>query len=204
MRVFLGIVTGIVVGGLFFLFAMKLYQSQYSTVPDVIGLIGIEACERLKASGLFCDTSSSETVLETYPRAGSRVKKGRTVNLYYENPQKKIVPRLSQLNLSVAEEILKRLGWNYETVYFPFGIEKDRILATYPEDGQVYNGKLILLIDTGERESYFLVENFVGKKADELKDDPRVLLFGTGDTVVAQYPPEGSIATEVILILGEE
>lgn len=204
MRVFLGIVTGIVVGGLFFLFAMKLYQSQYSTVPDVVGLSGTEACERLKTSGLFCDTSSTETVVDTYPRVGSRVKKGRTVNLYYENPQKRTVPRLSQLNLSVAEEILKRLGWNYETVHFPFGAEKNRILATYPEEGQVYKGKLILLIDTGERESYFLVENFVGKKADELKDDPRVLLLGTGDTVVAQYPPEGSIATEVILILGEE
>ncbi|KAF2960636.1 PASTA domain-containing protein [Thermotoga sp. 38H-to] len=204
MRVFLGIVTGIVVGGFFFLFAIKLYQSQYSTVPDVVGLSGTEACERLKASGLFCDTSSSETVVDAYPRTGSRVKKGRTVNLYYENPQKRTVPRLSQLNLSVAEEILKRLGWNYETVYFPFGTEKDRILATYPEEGQVYKGRLILLIDTGERESYFLVENFVGKKADELKDDPRVLLLGTGDTVVAQYPPEGSMATEVILILGEE
>jgi len=125
MKVFLGILTGIAVGGLLFLFAVKLYQNLYSTVPDVVGLSGTEACERLKASGLFCDTSSSETVLETYPRAGSRVKKGRTVNLYYENPQKKIVPRLSQLNLSVAEEILKRLGWNYETVYFPFGTEKD-------------------------------------------------------------------------------
>ncbi|AAD36782.1 penicillin-binding protein [Thermotoga maritima MSB8] len=204
MRVFLGIIIGIVVGGLFFLFTMKFYQSQYSTVPDVVGLSGTEACERLKTSGLFCDKSSSETVVDTYPRAGSRVKKGRTVNLYYENPQKKIVPRLSQLNFPVAEEILKRLGWNYETVYFPFGTEKDRVLATYPKEGQIYNGKLILLIDTGEKESYFLVENFVGKKVDELKDDPRVLLLGTGDTVVAQYPPEGSIATKVILILGEE
>lgn len=114
------------------------------------------------------------------------------------------MPRLSQLNLSVAEEILKRLGWNYETVYFPFGTEKDRVLATYPEEGQIYKGKLILLIDTGEKENYFLVENFVGKKIDELKDNSHILLLGMGDTVVAQYPPEGSIATEVILILGEE
>jgi len=48
------------------------------------------------------------------------------------------------------------------------------------------------------------VENFVGKKIDELKDNSHILLLGMGDTVVAQYPPEGSIATEVILILGEE
>ena len=38
MKVFLGILTGVVTGGLLFLLTIKLYQNQFVIVPDVTGL----------------------------------------------------------------------------------------------------------------------------------------------------------------------
>ena len=204
MKVFLGIMAGVIAGGLFFLLTIKLYQNQFVTVPDVTGLLGTEACEKLKESGLVCNKVSSETVVGSYPQSGSKVKKGRVINLYYENPAKNIIPRFVGIKLSVAEEILKKLGWNYEIVRFPFGEEKDKVLATYPEEGKLYNGKMTLLVDTGEKDEYFVVENYVGKDLSDVEDSGRVFFVGKGERVVSQYPPPGSIATEVILILGEE
>ncbi|WP_231556017.1 PASTA domain-containing protein [Thermotoga neapolitana] len=204
MKVFLGILTGVVTGGLLFLLTIKLYQNQFVIVPDVTGLSGTKACEKLKESGLLCDRASTETVVDTYPQSVSKVKKGRIINLYYENPLKDVIPRFVGVKLSVVEEILNKLGWNYEVVRFPFGEEKDKVLATYPEAGKLYNGKLTLLVDTGEKEEYFVVENYVGKSPSDVEKEDNVIFVGSGSRVVSQYPPAGSIATEVILILGEE
>ncbi|PLV55562.1 penicillin-binding protein [Thermotoga sp. SG1] len=204
MKVFLGMLTGVVAGGLLFLLTIGLYQNQFVIVPDVTGLSGTKACEKLRESGLLCDKVSTETVIDTYPQSGSKVKKGRIINLYYENSLKDVIPRFVDVKLSVAEEILKKLGWNYEIVRFPFGEEKDRVLATYPEAGKLYNGKLILLVDTGEKEEYFVVENYVGRSPSDVENEEHVVFVGNGSRVVSQYPPAGSIATEVILILGEE
>ncbi|PLV60489.1 penicillin-binding protein [Thermotoga sp. KOL6] len=204
MKTFFGIVIGFVAGGLFFLFVIKLYQDQFVTVPDVTGLSGTEACEKLKEFGLICDKVASGTVIDTYPHPGSKVKKGRTVNLYYENPLKRIIPHLSGIKLSVAEEILKKSGWKYEIIYFPFGEEESKVLAIYPTEGIPHNGTITLLVDTGKKDTYFFVQNYVGMKFEELKTEDRFIFIGRGSRVVGQYPPPNSIAKEVILILGEE
>lgn len=199
-----GIGFGIVLGGLIFLIFNSFMQTTTVVVPDVTNLTGEEACKKLQEVGLRCSNVRKEDkVVKTFPEAGTVVKKGRVVELYYG--KKDTVPNLNRVEVGMAEEILKRTGVRYRIIYFPYGEEKGKVLAVYPPAGSVIDEtkEVFLLVDSGEKEEYFLVEDFVGKRVDEVAGRPGIVITGEGERIVSQYPPPGSIAREVVLVAGE-
>ena len=120
------------------------------SVPDITGLYLEEAQITLAAEGLqlvIIDSTYSQktplgTLLEQNPKAGSKVKQGRTIyaiqNARFRRPV--TVPELRDLSLRQAESTLKALGLELGEIIYEPSTYKDLILDMRTEDTPIIAG----------------------------------------------------------------
>ena len=132
-----GVVVLVFVGLLFWLHHYTQHSIELS-VPNITGLYVEEAQITLAAQGLqlsIIDSTYSQktplgTLLEQNPKAGSKVKKGRTIyaiqNARFRRPI--IMPELRDLSLRQAESTIKALGLTVGDIIYEPSTYRDIIL----------------------------------------------------------------------------
>lgn len=122
-------------------------------VPDVTGMDVNRAKDALQKIGLKIGQIHGEgPVIFTVPSAKTRVRKGRTVNLFCEEPQNLSVPNLVGSPRETAETILQSMGFKVRIVQMPFKGPDGRVMGIYPPPGtEMKKGdEVSILIDVGE------------------------------------------------------
>lgn len=122
-------------------------------VPDVTGMSIERAKQVLRDAGLKVGQVHGEgSVQFTVPQAKSQVRKGRTVNLFCEEPHKFVVPNLIGAPKETAENILQSMGFKVRIVEMPFKGVDGRVMGIYPPAGTELkrNNEVSILIDVGE------------------------------------------------------
>lgn len=156
------------------------------SVPDITGLYVEEAQITLGAEGLqlaIIDSTYSQktplgTLLEQNPKAGSKVKQGRTVyaiqNARFRRPV--IMPELRDLSLRQAESTLKALGLELGEIIYEPSTYKDLVLDIRTEDTpipagtQVPEGTVVnLYVGKGPGIQQVTVPSIVGKSLTEAR-----------------------------------
>lgn len=156
------------------------------SVPDITGLYVEEAQITLGAEGLqlaIIDSTYSQktplgTLLEQNPKAGSKVKQGRTVyaiqNARFRRPV--IMPELRDLSLRQAESTLKALGLELGEIIYEPSTYKDLVLDIRTEDSpipagtQVPEGTVVNLhVGKGPGIQQVTVPSIVGKSLTEAR-----------------------------------
>lgn len=123
------------------------------TIPDVTGMDIERAKDVLRNARLKIGQVHGEgPVSFTVPSAKTRVRKGRTVNLFCEEPQNLSVPNLIGSPRETAETILQSMGFKVRIVQMPFKGPDGRVMGIYPPPGtEMKKGdEVSILIDVGE------------------------------------------------------
>lgn len=143
---------GSFLGALTFLIFFWIRPAQ-TVVPNVAGTSVEQAKKILENAGLKVGQIHGEgTVQFTVPQAESKVRKGRTVNLFCEEPRKFTVPNLVGVPRETAEAILGGMGFKVRIVQMPFKGVDGRVMGIYPPPGsELKKGEEVsILIDVGE------------------------------------------------------
>ncbi|TET22717.1 MAG: PASTA domain-containing protein [Candidatus Stahlbacteria bacterium] len=221
------VVVGIVIGGFFALGILGFLVGNYIVVPLIVGkgdevevpeVVGLpleEAIVLLEEQGFESvadekrpDTLYVEgTVLEQRPGAGSKIKKGRLVQLTVSSGEESVrVPYLLGLTLEQATAIAQRRNFQIEQVDTVQNdtVPPGRIVAMKPDpEIRVAQGtKLRLYISAGPIDKTIPVPNLIdlplGRAQEMLEADSLVLkevrrmeVAGKGGIVVLQSPEPG-------------
>ncbi|AJC73529.1 penicillin-binding protein [Pseudothermotoga hypogea DSM 11164 = NBRC 106472] len=122
-------------------------------VPDVAGMSVDRAKQILQNAGLKVGQIHGEGLVQfTVPQEKSRVRKGRTVNLFCEEPRRLTVPNLVGAPRETAEVILQSMGFKVRIAQMPFKGADGRVMGIYPPVGtELKKGEEVsILIDVGE------------------------------------------------------
>ncbi|MEN3008423.1 PASTA domain-containing protein [Pseudothermotoga sp.] len=143
---------GCMAGTLVFFFYFWIKPTEV-VVPDVTSMDIAQAEGILRGAGLKIGQIHGEgRVSFTVPAAKTRVKKGRTVNVFCEEPQNLSVPNLIGSPRETAEIILQNMGFKVRIVQMPFKGSDGRVMGVYPPPGtEMKKGdEVSILIDVGE------------------------------------------------------
>lgn len=143
---------GCMAGALVFFFYFWVKPAEV-VVPDVTSMDIAQAEGILRGAGLKIGQIHGEgRVSFTVPAAKTRVKKGRTVNVFCEEPQNLSVPNLIGSPRETAEIILQNMGFKVRIVQMPFKGSDGRVMGVYPPPGtEMKKGdEVSILIDVGE------------------------------------------------------
>jgi beta-lactam-binding protein with PASTA domain/tRNA A-37 threonylcarbamoyl transferase component Bud32 len=189
-------------------------------VPDVTGssLRDARAAvldEKLKVgkvSRAFDDSVPEGEVVSSDPQAGTKLKRNAAVSLVVsKGPHPLDVPDVTGQEFKDAEQILEGLGLNVEKgeKVYSTTVEKDRVAAQRPSDGNLFPGDTITL-DISKGAEMAKVPDVGSMREDQARQvledagfqvEVRKFLGGFFGTVRSQDPragekaPEGSIVT---------
>jgi beta-lactam-binding protein with PASTA domain len=196
-------------------------------VPDLKGKAPMEAIQILKSQGLqlkihpqkrYSDSVAAEKILAQKPDAKSKIKQGRSIEVYLSlGPEKAIVPDLLGQTTRVATMSLSQRGLHQGKILYVArpGAEAEQVLAQYPVAGTELVGTrtVDMLVNTSsDSTQVFVMPDLIGKSVTEVSgylqqaglrvgvsqavDYPGV---ATG-TVVKQNPPAGyKVSTETFI-----
>ncbi|HEY8542272.1 MAG TPA: PASTA domain-containing protein [Pseudothermotoga sp.] len=143
---------GMVVGGVIFL-SYFLIRPQTVEIPDVKGFEIDRAIEELKRSGVKPGQIFGTGLVDhTYPNAGQKVRKNRTVIIFLREPQQMTIPDLVGAPKETAVKVLTEMGFQIRIVQMPFKGTDGRVMGIYPPAGSSLkqNGEVSILVDSGE------------------------------------------------------
>lgn len=124
---------------------------------------------------LYTSKVDPETVIDQYPLAGSRVKRGRTIRLKISRQEKMInVPNLVGQSRRSAEISLQQLGLNIDTIYTEYNPDYQRgtVAWQFPKFGdQIKKGYgLQLTVSMGLPPDFFQVPQLFGLSLNKAKE----------------------------------
>jgi eukaryotic-like serine/threonine-protein kinase len=213
-----------------FLLPVLTHHGQFITVPSLkgISLEEVDACLARRSLNFevteefsYAPDYPPMTVLEQYPKAGSRVKEGRKIylTLNTKTPPKVKIPNLVDGSVRNAHVCLKSHGLLLGTIKYVPDVAQNAVLEQWHQGREIATGDLItrgsridLVVGAGLSNNMVEVPQVVGMK---LKD-AKLLLLGVGiqvgsityesatdqapDTILGQRPGAGqqiSIGTHI-------
>ncbi len=151
------------------------HQGQVRYLPNVVGLPYPEAVKILKNEGFKVEKAhvahtqeySPNQVFEMYPKAYSRVKKGRIVQLTVTEEEKMVeVPDLVGATLRTAEIQVARAGLVIDTMHFTYSDDYSANTVTWqsPRGGNLLRrgSSMSLMVSKGEAPLSYYVPSVVG------------------------------------------
>lgn len=189
------------------------------TVPDLSGRDPVEAVQQLSLEGLqlkilpqkrFHDKIPAEKIVAQQPPAGTKIKQGRSIEVYLSlGPEKIIVPDLMGQTTRVAGMTLNQYQLQPGRIIYvdASGNQPDAVIAQYPLPGtQVTNVRAVNLLANslmpGSGEVY-VMPDLIGRDAMDVSGFLQSAGFRVGSpqpidypgitpgTVVKQSPPAG-------------
>lgn len=143
---------GMIVGGMIFL-TYFLIRPQIVEIPNVKGFEVDRAVDELKKAGVKPgQILGSGLVDHTYPDAGQKVRKNRSVVIFLREPQQMIVPDLVGAPKETAVRILSAMGFQIRIIQMPFKGTDGRVMGIHPPAGSSLrqNSEVTILVDSGE------------------------------------------------------
>lgn len=143
---------GMVVGGVIFL-SYFLIRPPIVEIPNVKGLEVDKAIEELKKAGVKPNQVFGTGLVDhTYPDAGQKVRKNRTVVIFLREPQQVTIPDLVGAPKETAVKILSQMGFQIRVVELPFKGTDGRVMGLHPPAGSSLkqNSEVSILVDSGE------------------------------------------------------
>lgn len=143
---------GMIVGGMIFL-TYFLIRPQIVEIPNVKGFEIDRAIDELKKAGVKPgQILGSGLVDHTYPDAGQKVRKNRSVIIFLREPQQMIVPDLVGAPKETAVRILSEMGFQIRIIQMPFKGTDGRVMGIHPPAGSFLkqNSEVTILVDSGE------------------------------------------------------
>jgi len=213
-------VSLMLVGALSTFITLQLFTSSGQVVaPDLKGKDPVEAIQILTKEGLslkilpqkrYDSKIPAERILSQSPLAGTKIKQGRSIEVYISlGPEKVIVPDLIGQTARAATITLEQYQLQQGKVIYVSmpGAEPDQILAQFPLSGtEVTDVRTVnLLANTGvygSREAY-VMPDLIGRPVDQATQFFRSAGLRVGSsqpidypgiesgTVVKQSPPAG-------------
>ena len=156
---------------------MPLYvrQGQVRYLPNVVGLQYPEAERLLSEEGFKVEISDTahtqeyppDQVFEMYPKAYSRVKKGRIIQLTITAEEMDVsVPNLVGKTERMAEVEVARAGLGIDTVMYQYNDDYEAGIVTWqrPQGGNLWprGGGLTLIVSNGQAPPLYYVPSVVG------------------------------------------
>ena len=172
----------------------------------------------------YNDSNVPGTIVKLFPRAFTKVKNNRTINLTVAGHQEDVItPDFTGLTLRNAQIRLVEYNLVLDTVLYEFNSDfKDGLVSfQMPREGHLIKtkNKIILGVSKGDAPDYYIVPDLVGRSFQSAKK----LLFASGlrlgeityeyhsdlikDTVVEQELTEGmrvSFPSKINLILSKD
>ena len=153
-------------------FVKRFFNEQRTEIPNVNNLDVKDAEKYLKEAGLKVKIISSNSdkvgfnkVFIQYPEAGRIVKSNRTVQIWVNNGEGKVVPNIEKLELLEAKSMLQNSDIQIEKIdYQPSDAKFNTILAVYPAPGTKLdpNQKISLLISSRKILDASSMPNLIG------------------------------------------
>ncbi|MFB0515804.1 MAG: PASTA domain-containing protein [Candidatus Neomarinimicrobiota bacterium] len=151
------------------------YQGQVRYLPNVVGLPYPEAVETLKEEGFRVEKAHvahtqeypPNQVFEMFPKAYSRVKKGRIIQLTVTEEEKMVeVPSLVDKTLRAAEIEVARAGLVIDTVHTAYSDDYPAGVVTWqsPRGGNLLRrgSSISLMVSMGEAPLSYYVPSVIG------------------------------------------
>ena len=116
----------------------------------------------------YDENNISGTIVKMFPRAFTKVKNNRTINLTVAGHQEDVItPDLSGLTLRNAKIKLSKFDLKLDTVLYEFNPEFKEGLISFqmPRKGHIIKtgNKMILGVSKGDAPDYYIVPDLVGK-----------------------------------------
>ncbi len=153
-------------------FVKRFFNEQRTEIPNVTNLDVKDAEKYLKEAGLKVKIISSNSekvgfnkVFIQYPEAGRVVKSNRTVQIWVNNGEGKVVPEIEKLELLEAKSMLQNADIQIEKIdYQPSDAKFNTILAVYPAPGTKLdpNQKISLLVSSRKILDASSMPNLIG------------------------------------------
>lgn len=203
-----------VVGALSTFITLRLFTTGgEAVVPDLRGKDPVEAIQVLKQTGLhlkvmpqkrFSDQVAADRIVAQRPDPNSRIKEGRTVEVYMSlGPEKAIVPDLLGQTPRVAALTLEQQGLIVGKVIHVNDdkSEPEEILSQYPVAGtELIGSKIVNLVvnSTLGAAHSMIMPDVIGMKLGPVEDYFRANGLRVGVTQGVRYPgiPSGTIVKQ--------
>jgi len=165
--------SGIVILDYFILPNYVGYNNEHY-LPDVRGEYLEKATYQLRSLGFhthsiripFSESHTSGTVIKMFPRAFTKVKEGRTIDLTIAGKDEDIeIPDISNLSLRNAKLTLTKLGLGIDTIIYEYDnvISDGYISFQLPRKGQTvkFSTNMTLGVSRGAPPDYYIIPDIV-------------------------------------------
>ena len=172
-------------------------------VPDLTGKDAVEALRILRRQGLqlkvlpqkrYSDKVSADKIVVQRPQPESKIKQGRSVEVYLSlGPERIVVPELTGMAARVATLTLEQHSlYQGKIVYVSSpGAQSDQVLAQYPDAGTVLSGTgaVNLLVNSSINSSdTYVMPDVIGKDHSTIENYFRSAGLRVGHTQAVEYP----------------
>lgn len=176
------IIIILILGSVGFFLAGGTGNSKEIEVPNIVGSKFDDAKKQFEALGLKLEIKATDksdkpenTVLETDPKAGMKVKKGATINVIVSAGEEQIeVPDLRNYERTSIEQSLKAKGFNnyHITEEYNDSIAVGYFIKQTPAAGTMVskNTEINIVISKGPETKFIDVANVIDKSLSEAKE----------------------------------
>lgn len=182
-------------------------------VPDLTGKDTPEAIQTLGTQSLqlkimpqkrYSDQVAENKVVVQVPAKGTKIKKGRSVEVYLSlGPEKIVVPDVTGQSARVANLTLSQRGLHQGKLIYVSdpSVSADQVVAQFPVDGTVMIGaRTVNLVINGMRnpDEVYVMPDLIGKSFSSVNQELRSVGLRVGSTQPVDYPgiPAGTIVKQ--------
>ncbi len=171
-------------------------------LPDIRGQFVEKANYQLRSLGFqtevvmipFSEAHESGTVIKMYPRAFTKVKEGRSINLTVAGKMEDIkIPSLIKSSLRNAKLEISRLGLGIDTIIYEYDnqVKDGKITFQLPRAGKVVKSStnMTLGVSRGTPPDYYVVPDVVNLSLRRAQEEITIHGLRVGD-VNYEYQPE--------------
>jgi len=171
-------------------------------LPDVRGEFVEKANYHLRSIGFqtevvmipFTETHEAGTVVKMYPRAFTKVKEGRSINLTVAGKMKNInIPMLIKSSLRNAKLEISRLGLGIDTIIYEYDnqVKDGEITFQLPRPGKIVKSStnMTLGVSRGVPPDYYVVPDVVNLSLRRAREEITIRGLRVGD-INYEFQPE--------------
>jgi eukaryotic-like serine/threonine-protein kinase len=182
-------------------------------VPDLTGKDAPQAIEILGRQSLqlkimpqkrFSDKIAENRVVIQVPEKGTKIKKGRSIEVYLSlGPEKIVVPDVTGQTARVANLTLSQRGLNQGKLIYVSNpsMDSDQVLAQFPMAGtEMIGARTVNLVVNGirDQEKVYVMPDLIGQSFQTVRQSLREAGLRLGSSQEVDYPgiPEGTIVKQ--------
>ena len=134
------------------------------------------------------------TVIKMFPRAFTKVKEGRTIDLTIAGKEQDItIPDVNNISLRNAKLKIRKLGLGLDTIIYEFDskIQEGHITFQRPRKGQTVKSStnITLGVSRGLAPDYYIIPDVVNLSLNRARDEIISLGLRVGE-IIYEYQPE--------------